>query len=123
MCIANGRPESPMTASREVVEITQSGPAAEIESGSARRLWSLPPRFAAATVVALTAAAISLLASPSPEAGHLLAAPPSARSIVEAARDEVRRGVRYDASYVTLAYPGGDVPRDRGACTDVLVRA
>ena len=29
----------------------------------------------------------------------------------------------YDQAYVTLPYPGGDVPRDRGACTDVIVRA
>jgi uncharacterized protein YijF (DUF1287 family) len=31
--------------------------------------------------------------------------------------------VRYDAAYVKLAYPRGDVPIDRGVCTDVLVRA
>jgi len=30
---------------------------------------------------------------------------------------------RYDASYVRIAFPGGDVPPDRGACTDVVVRA
>lgn len=29
----------------------------------------------------------------------------------------------YDQSYVKLAYPGGDVPREIGACTDVIVRA
>lgn len=29
----------------------------------------------------------------------------------------------YDPSYVKLDYPMGDVPRDRGACTDVIVRA
>lgn len=43
--------------------------------------------------------------------------------ILLGAREEVRRGVRYDASYVAIDYPGGDVPRDRGACTDVVVRA
>jgi len=43
--------------------------------------------------------------------------------VVEAARDEVRRGVVYDASYFLLSYPGGDVPADRGACTDVVIRA
>lgn len=30
---------------------------------------------------------------------------------------------RYDASYAKLGYPMGDVPRDRGACTDVVIRA
>jgi hypothetical protein len=46
-----------------------------------------------------------------------------ARKIVEGARREVERGVRYDASYALLSYPGGDVPADRGACTDVVIRA
>lgn len=43
--------------------------------------------------------------------------------IVNGAKAEVRHGVLYDASYRTLAYPGGDVAADRGACTDVIVRA
>lgn len=43
--------------------------------------------------------------------------------IVERARREVERGVFYDASYRRIAYPNGDVPLDRGACTDVLIRA
>lgn len=46
-----------------------------------------------------------------------------ARKIVEGARAEVERGVLYDARYVSIPYPGGDVPPDRGACTDVLIRA
>jgi uncharacterized protein YijF (DUF1287 family) len=29
----------------------------------------------------------------------------------------------YDQSYMVLDYPGGDVPREIGACTDVIVRA
>lgn len=29
----------------------------------------------------------------------------------------------YDPAYVRIAYPLGDVPRDRGVCTDVIVRA
>jgi uncharacterized protein YijF (DUF1287 family) len=30
---------------------------------------------------------------------------------------------RYDPSYVAIAYPGGDVPRDTGVCTDLVVRS
>ncbi len=46
------------------------------------------------------------------------------RAIVERARVEVLRGVRYDASYqALLSYPRGDVPEDVGACTDLVVRA
>jgi uncharacterized protein YijF (DUF1287 family) len=29
----------------------------------------------------------------------------------------------YDPAYIRLAYPGGDVPMDRGVCSDVVVRA
>ena len=29
----------------------------------------------------------------------------------------------YDSSYVRLQYPGGDLPRERGVCADVIVRA
>lgn len=50
-------------------------------------------------------------------------APTVAERLVAAARDEVRRGVVYDASYRLLDYPGGDVPADRGACTDLVIRA
>jgi D-alanyl-D-alanine dipeptidase len=30
---------------------------------------------------------------------------------------------RYDGRYVQIAYPGGDVPREIGVCTDVIIRA
>ena len=43
--------------------------------------------------------------------------------IVNSAKEQARRGVFYDASYSSLIYPGGDVPKDRGACTDVLIRS
>jgi hypothetical protein len=43
--------------------------------------------------------------------------------ILLGARAEVRNGTRYDASYVAIEYPGGDVSADRGACTDVIIRA
>ena len=48
---------------------------------------------------------------------------PTAQKILERARLEVTRGVRYDASYRVMSYPGGDVPSDCGACTDGVVRA
>jgi uncharacterized protein len=43
--------------------------------------------------------------------------------IVAAARRQVGVTVRYDPAYRRLQYPGGDVPADRGVCTDVIVRA
>lgn len=57
-----------------------------------------------------------------PFAGPSVADGP-ARQLVLAARAQVGITVRYDGSYRRLSYPGGDVPVERGVCTDVLVRA
>ena len=46
----------------------------------------------------------------------------SARLIVHA-RTQIGVTTKYDPAYVALAYPGGDVPRDRGVCIDVIIRA
>lgn len=43
--------------------------------------------------------------------------------IVAAARQQIGVTKEYDPSYVTLRYPGGDVPIHTGVCSDVLVRA
>ncbi|MBW8826925.1 MAG: DUF1287 domain-containing protein [Acidobacteria bacterium] len=44
-------------------------------------------------------------------------------TLVAAALSQIGRTTLYDPSYVRLKYPGGDVPIDRGVCTDVVVRA
>jgi uncharacterized protein YijF (DUF1287 family) len=33
------------------------------------------------------------------------------------------QNVEYDASYFSIAYPNGDIPSDKGVCTDVVIRA
>lgn len=43
--------------------------------------------------------------------------------LVTSARKQIGITVRYDPAYTTLDYPGGDVPNDRGVCTDVVIRA
>lgn len=47
----------------------------------------------------------------------------TAAKIVEGAKRQLVNPAQYDASYRSLTYPGGDVPSNRGACTDVVVRA
>lgn len=42
---------------------------------------------------------------------------------VAAARQQVGVTILYDPAYVVLGYPGGDVPAERGVCTDVVIRA
>jgi uncharacterized protein YijF (DUF1287 family) len=59
-------------------------------------------------------------------AALLLAALPAMASnpdIVAASRAQVGITRLYDGSYQPLKYPGGDVPLERGVCTDVVVRA
>jgi uncharacterized protein len=46
-----------------------------------------------------------------------------AAKIVQNAKEQLSWGTRYDARYVRLPYPGGDVPKDRGVCTDVVIRS
>lgn len=41
----------------------------------------------------------------------------------EAARTQIGVTTSYDPAYVALKYPGGDVPKTRGVCTDVIIRA
>lgn len=46
-----------------------------------------------------------------------------ASQLIIGARAQVGVTISYDAAYVALDYPGGDVPRDRGVCIDVIIRA
>ncbi|MFC1586682.1 DUF1287 domain-containing protein [Planctomycetota bacterium] len=48
---------------------------------------------------------------------------PFTRKVVKGALHRAEKGTRYDAAYISLTYPGGDVPDDRGACTDVIIRS
>ena len=43
--------------------------------------------------------------------------------VVAAARRQIGVTVEYDPVYRKIAYPGGDVPRKGGVCTDVIIRA
>jgi uncharacterized protein YijF (DUF1287 family) len=43
--------------------------------------------------------------------------------LATAARAQVGVTRFYDPAYVRLTYPNGDVPADRGVCTDVVIRA
>lgn len=43
--------------------------------------------------------------------------------LVEAAVSLTNDKVQYDPSYFSIDYPNGDVPADKGVCTDVIIRA
>jgi uncharacterized protein len=44
-------------------------------------------------------------------------------ALIAAARGQVGVTTIYDPAYVALAFPGGDLERERGVCTDVVIRA
>jgi uncharacterized protein YijF (DUF1287 family) len=43
--------------------------------------------------------------------------------LVSAARQQTQTSVTYDGAYFRIGYPLGDVPANRGVCTDVVIRA
>ena len=43
--------------------------------------------------------------------------------LVQAARDQTTWGTGYDNHYFKITYPNGDLPRSKGVCTDVVIRA
>ncbi|MFN7163805.1 MAG: DUF1287 domain-containing protein [Hyphomonas sp.] len=45
------------------------------------------------------------------------------KKLVRAARKQIGVTTGYNPAYVSLAYPGGDVARETGVCTDVIIRA
>jgi uncharacterized protein len=56
-----------------------------------------------------------------PACAHARSAKPT--QLLAAARKQVGVTLSYDPAYTVLAFPGGDVPRAKGVCTDVIVRA
>jgi uncharacterized protein len=43
--------------------------------------------------------------------------------LADSALTLTKQTVQYDPSYFTISYPNGDVPSDKGVCTDVIIRA
>lgn len=72
----------------------------------------------------LAAAILILLALPWGAAGQESPRPEAyADRLVAAAVEQTRSSVTYDGSYLRIPYPGGDVPKTIGVCTDVVIRA
>jgi uncharacterized protein YijF (DUF1287 family) len=44
-------------------------------------------------------------------------------SLSDAALELTKQNVTYDGRYFSIPYPNGDVPGDKGVCTDVVIRA
>jgi uncharacterized protein YijF (DUF1287 family) len=66
-----------------------------------------------AIIVVLAPTAVSAAGQPSPTTAKIL----------DSAVAQVGVTLTYDAAYSSIPFPGGDVPMERGVCTDVVVRA
>ncbi len=62
-------------------------------------------------------------ASPPLDMPVFAAAGRDAARLIDAGLGQIGITTIYDPAYATLTYPGGDVPHERGVCTDVIVRA
>jgi uncharacterized protein YijF (DUF1287 family) len=77
----------------------------------------------AAALAAMTASLVAVAVVTFGAAALAQGAPPAGPGIARAAQTQVGVTLTYDPSYRRLAFPGGDVPLDRGVCSDVVVRA
>lgn len=87
-----------------------------------------PARLSTLCLMLLTLAACrndapSTNAPESPPATSADTRPAVSPPLVAAARAQVGVVRLYDPAYFSMPYPDGDVPADRGVCTDVVVRA
>jgi uncharacterized protein len=73
------------------------------------------------TAFAASAAAVSFVSAQTP-APNRNQVQEFRKKLIAAAIERTNHSVRYDGSYVRIAYPGGDVPADTGVCTDEIIR-
>lgn len=45
------------------------------------------------------------------------------QDLINSAIERTKHEIRYDGSYYSIDYPGGDVPENVGVCTDVIIRS
>lgn len=45
------------------------------------------------------------------------------KTLTDSAATLIRQQVTYDPKYFSIGYPNGDVPANKGVCTDVVIRA
>src|SRR5437868_4571065 len=77
----------------------------------------------AASKASQTARAVAAQSQAQSDAPRPSSGSPFLDKLVEAAIERTSHEVRYDQSYFTIAYPGGDVPSDVGVCTDEVIRS
>lgn len=54
---------------------------------------------------------------------HTRSSSDAIKKLLSSAREQSTITKSYDPRYVQIAFPGGDVPRETGVCSDVIIRA
>ena len=62
-------------------------------------------------------------ATHTPQPAKVVYESPALERLVAAAVERTTHEVEYDATYYKLDYPNGDVPSDKGVCTDEVIRS
>jgi uncharacterized protein YijF (DUF1287 family) len=75
------------------------------------------------TLLAVMALAVAPLSAAQTPGEKIRARDEFLEKLVAAAEERTHHTVRYDPAYVRIAYPGGDVPKDTGVCTDEVIRS
>lgn len=105
--------------------MTRTSSPLDLRAQTAGRACALAVRVSAmrfaCTIVVIAISIASAHAQSAP--GDEPVASEPVREVIRAACAQVSVTKYYDPSYVRLAYPGGDVPIERGVCTDVVIRA
>ena len=57
------------------------------------------------------------------QGGHRPTSTGVASKIVEGAKIQAREAASYTVGYFRIGYPNGDLPRNQGVCTDVVIRS
>jgi uncharacterized protein YijF (DUF1287 family) len=80
-------------------------------------------RISLATLLVALSLALTACSRPTtiPPTPHVKAK--ATNPIVQAARDQLTNPASYSGAYYKIDYPMGDPPANRGACTDVVIRA
>jgi uncharacterized protein YijF (DUF1287 family) len=75
------------------------------------------------TLLAVIAVAVAPLSVSQTPGEKIRARDEFLEKLVAAAEERTHHTVRYDPAYARIPYPGGDVPKDTGVCTDEVIRS
>jgi uncharacterized protein len=70
--------------------------------------------------IGISAICLTMISS---SAGRAEEPPSDLHRVIQSAYAQVGVTLLYDPAYVSMPFPGGDVPAERGVCTDVIIRA